>query len=239
MGSMTVERGAAGVGPQAIRGLALTRVLSVAVLIAETVCVAVAVAHESWTALLVVHASTALVLVLTIIILDRSDIDSSQLQKVAFLTFVAGPIGAAAGILSDATLWRSRNEALAAWYQTIAPPEDGAVTLVDRIIDGRLISNESQLPRRFDKLLTHGSMAEKQAVLAYLALENGKPDVSNALRLALRSPDQRVRVQAAAVAAHVRDKARRPVGAGEEKLPPTAMRQSGKPQSATGPSRKN
>lgn len=192
------------------RKIALTRALSVGALVAETVAVALAVASRSWTALFITHSVITAVLVAAILLVELRKIDSSQLQKVAFLTFIGGPIGATAGILSDPTLWRNRNDALEEWYRTIVPPEDGAVTLVDQIIDGRLVSSQSQLPRRFDKLLTTGSMAEKQAVLAYLALENGKPDVSDALRLALRSADQRVRVQAAAVAAHVRDKARRP-----------------------------
>jgi hypothetical protein len=101
-----------------------------------------------------------------------------------------------------------RPDTMQDWYRTIAPPEDRTVTLVDQIIDRRLVNRRSRLPRRFDRLLATGSMAQKQAVLAYLALENDNPTLSDALRLALRSNDQRVRVQAAAVAAHVRDKAR-------------------------------
>ena len=52
-------------------------------------------------------------------------------------------------------------------------------------------------------------MQEKQALLAYLAIEDDEKFVEVALALALRSPDQRVRVQAAAVAAHTRGRSRR------------------------------
>jgi hypothetical protein len=52
-------------------------------------------------------------------------------------------------------------------------------------------------------------MQEKQALLAYLAIEDDEKFVEVALALALRSADQRVRVQAAAVAAYTRARARR------------------------------
>ena len=50
-------------------------------------------------------------------------------------------------------------------------------------------------------------MQEKQALLAYLAIEDDEKFVEVALALALRSADQRVRVQAAAVAAYTRGRA--------------------------------
>ncbi|MNL39871.1 hypothetical protein D3C87_1621800 [compost metagenome] len=95
------------------------------------------------------------------------------------------------------------------WYNTIAPSEAAAVTLVDMIIDGRLINQQTRLPRPYDALLSTGTMQEKQALLAYLAIENDEKFVEVALALALRSSDQRVRVQAAAVAAHTRGRSRR------------------------------
>lgn len=185
-----------------------TRALSVVVLVVETVSVALSMADRSWTIFLIAHVAAMTMLVVAIVGFDWRRLDSTQIQKFAFLTFAGGPIGAAAGILSEGSLWRTDVGALTAWYETIAPPEDAAVTLVDQIIDDRLVSDASQLPRRFDTLLATGSAQEKRAVLAYLALESGNAEMPEALRLALRSPDQGVRVQAAAVAAHVRDKAR-------------------------------
>lgn len=186
----------------------MTRFLSVIALVAETVAVAMAVETGNWLLMAISHIVTAEVLIATALGLERFGLDSSQMQKTALFTFAAGPIGTAAAIISDPQLWRTHPDALQDWYRTISPPEDRAVTLVDQIIDRRLVNRRSRLPRRFDTLLTSGSMAEKQAVLAHLALESDNPKVAGTLRLALRSNDQRVRVQAAAVAAHVRDKAR-------------------------------
>ena len=182
--------------------------LFVVLLVIEMVSVAISMGDRSWTIFLLCHAAVLALLLAAILVFDHLGLDSGELQEFAFLTFVAGPVGAAAGILSQARLWRTETRQLAAWYETIAPPEDAAVTLVDKIIDGRLVSYTSRLPRRFDKLLTSGSPQEKRAVLAYLALEPGTTDIPEPLRVALRSPDQGVRVQAAAVAAHVRDKVR-------------------------------
>jgi hypothetical protein len=194
--------------PRAASAATAVRALSVIVLVVETVSVALSMADRSWTIFLLAHIAAIATLLIVIVAFDRRGFDSTQIQKLAFLTFVGGPIGAAAGILSEGSLWKTEARELTAWYETIAPREDAAVTLVDQIIDDRLVSNASQLPRRFDTLLATGSAQEKRAVLAYLALESGNAEMPEALRLALRSPDQGVRVQAAAVAAHVRDKAR-------------------------------
>jgi hypothetical protein len=196
------------VAPHAASAATAVRALSVIVLVVETVSVALSMADRSWTIFLLAHVAAIATLLIVIVGFDRRGFDSTQIQKLAFLTFVGGPVGAAAGILSEGSLWKTEAGELTAWYETIAPREDAAVTLVDQIIDDRLVSNTSQLPRRFDTLLATGSAQEKRAVLAYLALESGNAEMPEALRLALRSPDQGVRVQAAAVAAHVRDKAR-------------------------------
>jgi hypothetical protein len=111
-------------------------------------------------------------------------------------------------LLGEQQIWQPKGDALDKWYNTIAPAEAPAVTLVDMIIDGRLVRQQSRLPRPYDALLSTGTMQEKQALLAYLAIEDDEKFVEVALALALRSPDQRVRVQAAAVAAHTRGRSR-------------------------------
>lgn len=183
-----------------------TQVLGAVVLIIELSIVALAIAERSWMLFLLPHLAIGLFMLGAIIVLDRQNLDTTQLQQLAILTFVTGPFGTAAAILAAGGWLRTRKADLQVWYNTIAPPEQAAVTLIDQIIDGRLVNDQSQLPRSFDSLLANGSPAEKRAVLAHLALEN--VDFPNALRIALRSPDPALRVQAAAVAAHQRDKAR-------------------------------
>jgi hypothetical protein len=187
---------------------AFFKILAVLVLVVEMLLVGFAVAQGTWSTVLAGHAAIVALLVLTLVLAERSGIDTSDLQKFAFLTACGGPVGAAAAMISINRSSTVQMPILDKWYRTIAPPEEAAVTLVDQIIDGRLVRMDSLLPRRFDELLASGSMVEKQAILAYLANEDTRSGVSEALRLAMRSPDQRVRVQAAAVAAHGRDKAR-------------------------------
>lgn len=185
------------------------RTLQVLIVVAEILLIALALSGKSWEMLAVGHVGIVGALTFGIIALERLRIDTGALQIFALLTFAGGPIGAAAAMLVERPIWQSNGDALDKWYNTIAPTEVPAVTLVDMIIDGRLVRQESRLPRPYDALLNSGTMQEKQALLAYLAIEDDEKFVEVALALALRSPDQRVRVQAAAVAAHTRARSRR------------------------------
>lgn len=185
------------------------RVLQIATVIGEVLLAAYALAGNGWGAVALGHLGIVAALTFVIICLERTRIDTGSLQTFTLLTFAGGPIGAAAALLGDQKLWQPRSDALDQWYNTIAPTEAPAVTLVDMIIDGRLVSQRTRLPRPYDALLSTGTMQEKQALLAYLAIENDEKFVEVALALALRSTDQRVRVQAAAVAAHTRGRSRR------------------------------
>lgn len=185
------------------------RVLQVATITGEVLLAAYALAGNGWGAVVLGHLGIVAALTFVIICLERVRIDTGSLQTFTLLTFAGGPIGAAAALLGDQRLWQPKSDALDQWYNTIAPTEAPAVTLVDMIIDGRLVNQRTRLPRPYDALLSTGTMQEKQALLAYLAIENDEKFVEVALALALRSTDQRVRVQAAAVAAHTRGRSRR------------------------------
>lgn len=185
------------------------RTLQIATLIGEIVLSAYALAGNGWGTVALGHLGIVAALVFVIVCLERARIDTGSLQTFTLLTFAGGPIGAAAALLGDQPIWRPKADALDKWYNTIAPVEEPAVTLVDMIIDGRLISPQTRLPRPYDALLSTGTMQEKQGLLAYLAIEDDEKFVEVALALALRSTDQRVRVQAAAVAAHTRGRSRR------------------------------
>ena len=188
------------------------RLLKVATIVAETLLVSSALATNSWEILALSHLGIIAILTTVLTTLALAGVDSDDLPTFVLLTFAGGPVGGAAALLSDQKIWRSKAADLQQWYDTIAPEHAPAVTLVDRILDGRLIRQQSRLPRPYDALLNSGTMQEKQALLAYLAIDDDEKFVGVALALALRSNDQRVRVQAAAVAAHTRSRNRaRPV----------------------------
>jgi hypothetical protein len=197
--------------------LPVVDIVKIMVLVIETLLVTVTLLGYGWGLLFFGHLALLSVLLVALVLLERSGLDSSELQKFILLTFAGGPIGSAAALVGSQRRWQPATNVLETWYDTIAPPERAAVTLVDQIIDNRLIRQDSRLPQRFDGLLATGSMQEKQALLAYLAAEDDQVLVSDALKLALRSSDQRVRMQAAAVAAHARARARKGMA---EKLRP-------------------
>lgn len=189
-------------------GMPAITFLQTVAMVGEILLVAYLLGSNDWGAVALGHLGVVAVLTAVIIGLERARMETGPLQTFTLLTFVGGPIGAAAALLGEQQIWQPKGDALDKWYNTIAPAEAPAVTLVDMIIDGRLVRKQSRLPRPYDALLSTGTMEEKQALLAYLAIENDEKFVEVALALALRSPDQRVRVQAAAVAAHTRGRSR-------------------------------
>lgn len=181
-----------------------TMIVQVTVVVAEILLVSLLLAGHAWQAVLMGHLAIVGILIMLIVALENARASTEPFQALALLTFAGGPIGAAAALTSAQQLWQPRGDALDRWYETIAPTQTEAVTLVDLILDGRLVREQSRLPRPYDALLESGTMQEKQALLAHLAVENDEKFVEVALALALRSSDQRVRVQAAAVAAHIK-----------------------------------
>lgn len=200
------------------------QILQVVTIVGEILLIAGALTGNSWETLALGHIGIIAVLICVVVGLERAKIESGPLQTFTLLTFAGGPIGGMAALLGQQQVWQPKSDALDKWYNTIAPAETAAVTLVDMIIDGRLVRQQSRLPRPYDALLNSGTMQEKQALLAYLAIEDDEKFVEVALALALRSPDQRVRVQAAAVAAHTKDRSRRrQLGLGRVNLVQPAM----------------
>jgi hypothetical protein len=187
---------------------AAIRLLEVIVIVGEILLFARGLTSGAWAAATLGHLGIVAALVFVVVGLERAQAPTGGLSTFTLLTFAGGPIGAAAALLGEHQIWQPKGDALDKWYNTIAPAEAPAVTLVDMIIDGRLVRQQSRLPRPYDALLRTGTMQEKQALLAYLAIEDDEKFVEIALALALRSPDQRVRVQAAAVAAHTRGRSR-------------------------------
>jgi len=182
--------------------------IKAAVLCCSVVLVSLTLAGWHWPNLLLGHLALVALLAAIICLLEITGRSSGELQTFTLLFAVFGPVGGFAGLLAEQKVLRADRAELEQWYNVIAPRGAAAVTLVDRIRDGRLVRGEAALPRPFQALLSSGSMEEQQALLAYLAGSEEPAVVQAALAEALRSPDHRLRVQAAAVAAHTRQRLR-------------------------------
>lgn len=156
----------------------------------------------------IVHVGVIGTLLTMIVLMDASGIETGNLQLYTLLLSMGGPVGAAAALISDHMSRNLDPGELAKWHETIAPNRTRAVTITDLILDRRVVGSQSQLPRSYEESLLHGSIEEQQALLGYLATQNDMEVVNAALALALRSPEPRIRVQAAAVSAHLREKQR-------------------------------
>ncbi len=146
-------------------------------------------------------------LVLVIVGIERAGGGTSRLQMFTFLVGVAGPLGGAAALVIEQLAMRRSEVELAAWYDLIAPMPEEPITLADRIRDDQLVRADSRLPVSHKRLMSSGTLKEKQAFFASIAAE-ARPESVELLRRALRSRDQRVKVQAAAVSSHLRARAR-------------------------------
>ncbi len=117
-----------------------------------------------------------------------------------------GPLGlAGAAILQLASTNSSRTSPLIAqWYDRIALST--AVAPAERLCDdvevGRTLDLEGRPPISDPDAMTSGSIAERQAILGHIA-RHFDPAYLAALKIALASEEPLIRVQAAAVAAHI------------------------------------
>ncbi|MFM9938556.1 MAG: hypothetical protein ACKVP7_03555 [Hyphomicrobiaceae bacterium] len=119
----------------------------------------------------------------------------------------AGPLGAL-GTLALAWLAGRRQTAtglLTAWYERIALSiaVDPVARFCDTVSTGRTITLDATPPRSYATVIATGTLVERQNVLGLIA-RRFHPDYLPILSTALRSPEAVIRVQAAAVAAHVR-----------------------------------
>lgn len=130
----------------------------------------------------------------------------------ALLTLVAGPAGSAMaliGLLMGGRT-RPRPELLEEWYDRIALTQkpDPTQQLCDSVAIGRALDLTGPAPRSFVDIVARGTIAERQAALGLIARHFG-PEYAPALRVALKSEEPVIRVQAAAVAARVRERLER------------------------------
>ena len=155
----------------------------------------------------------ALATVAVLCILARSSgADTTHL----LLALIAGAAIGPVGILGAAALGLgSRRPAgpsplIQQWYDRIAlsitvPDEE---RLCEDVSVGRALDLGAPLPASFPAAMSAGTLADRQTILGHIA-RNFHPAYLETLKIALASPEPVIRVQAAAVAAHVAPRVRR------------------------------
>jgi hypothetical protein len=177
-------------------------------LVGELAAVALALrGHGNLSWVLALHA--VVVLATGLVLLEgRSQSEDLTLAAISLLAIlVTGPLGALAAFAMAALPAREveRAELLSGWYERLsqAGGVEPATAMHDRVAAGRVLMLDAAGPQRFVDVIDHGTLAERQTALGLMA-RNFHPDYAPALEAALRSAEPVVRVQAAAVVAHVR-----------------------------------
>ena len=133
--------------------------------------------------------------------------DATIAAVILLLVTVAGPAGALAAAIMLPMVGKAGAgpDVLDAWYKRLreAGGVDPATALHDRVAAGRVLRLEAPPPSNFLDVIANGTLEERQTALGLMA-RRFHPDFAPALEAALRSPEPVVRVQAAAVVAHVR-----------------------------------
>lgn len=139
--------------------------------------------------------------------------DLSMAATMLLLVMVAGPAGAAAALAAVpfyASAGARANTGSAAgilkdWYERLAAAgrPAHATRIYDRIMSGRVPRLDTPAPLNFLHVIECGTLDERQKALGLIARQF-HPDYTPVLEAALKSPEPVVRVQAAAVVAHVK-----------------------------------
>jgi hypothetical protein len=137
----------------------------------------------------------------------RQKVDAGPAVLLAVTTFVTGPLGALGCLVTGWLNVRGHesSDLLNAWYERISlSTETDAVTrLSDTVAIGRAHDPASTMPQSFAEIFHSGNITDQQRVLGLIA-RHFHPDYLPTLHMALANDAPVIRVQAAAVAAHVR-----------------------------------
>lgn len=133
----------------------------------------------------------------------------------ALLALMGGIAMGPVGLLGAAFVALARRRAappsplIAQWYDRIAlsTTVPSAERLYDDVSVGRTLDLDARPPVSYPDAMSFGSLAERQAILGHIA-RHFHPAYLATLKIALASPEPLIRVQAAAVAAHIAPKAR-------------------------------
>lgn len=154
-----------------------------------------------------VHALSIGVLALTYYFIPANgrDLTLRWLGMIALLA--AGPFGAIGAAVVCFALQKPNNTSplLDEWYERIAHSVsiDAETRLFDNVSSGRTLDTVAAPPESFMATMRSGPLVDRQAILGLIA-RRFDPDYLPVLREALKSPEPVVRVQAAAVSAHIR-----------------------------------
>jgi hypothetical protein len=180
---------------------------SLALFAEATLWTSVALHHFELVAALGLHLVIVALTLLTVRNAVRRKVDAGSAVLLSVTTFVAGPFGALGTLVACWLSSGSRDDPalLDAWYKRISlSTETDTITRVsDTVAIGRSINLSAALPEKFVSILRSGSISEQQKVLGLIA-RHFHPDYLAALKLALVNEAPVIRVQAAAVAAHIR-----------------------------------
>lgn len=150
----------------------------------------------------------------------KAELTAAMLGVVA--TAVLGPPGAiGAAVVSSALRGRTGPDRLLQdWYDRIALATEiePVSKLSDTIRVGRAVGVTGPAPQSFQDVVEEGPLASRQAVLGHIA-RHFDPDYLATLQAALKSPIPSIRVQAAAVAAHLQPEVRKAFAAAVAAVP--------------------
>ena len=153
------------------------------------------------------HFAVVLLLALWVYQLARHNRDTSDAVLLLLTTLAVGPLGTLGTIFSAVVSARSKPDAqlLKSWYERISLSSniDPVSRHCDTVAVGRTMDLQGPAPASFSEVLKYGSLRERQNALGLIA-RRFHPDYIPALKVALKSDLPVIRVQAAAVAAHVR-----------------------------------
>ncbi len=164
------------------------------------------VARDKLGLLGLVHLASIAVMVTYVFWRRKAQSDASLAMIALFATAAVGPIGAFGGAaLALLATRRPDLGLLRIWYDRIALSVaiDPVTRFSEDVGSGRTINLAADTPASYVDVVERGTLDERQTVLSIIA-RRFHPDYLPALTLALRSPEPVIRVQAAAVATHVR-----------------------------------
>jgi hypothetical protein len=210
-GSSGDATASSGLPTAAPRALGTRAVLALCLLVESAIFASAALGRLPTPPLLGAHLLTVALAALLLIRPLRSGRDGG-LALIGLITILAtGPFGALGALLlphlgAPTNLAASKLEA---WYARIAlsAEQDAFTRTSDRIAIGRAANLAAARPEALASLFTGSAIDAQQTALGMIA-RTFHPQYLPALKLALDSPEPIIRVQAAAVAARVRDKLR-------------------------------
>jgi hypothetical protein len=205
-GVSAVDRARSGAGP-------LEPALLAAVALLETLAIGWLAGNGGKPlAYLGVHLATMLVLALLVALAAGQSRDTTPTMLALIAGTAMGPAGALGGACLGLLDGRGDRPGplVEQWYERIAlsAAVDPATRLCDDVGVGRTLDLGAEPPPAFPSIMASGTLAQRQAVLGHIA-RNFHADYLPTLRIALESPEPVLRVQAAAVAAHIGPKVRR------------------------------